>query len=172
MSHRPPNSLRCTTRAVPRLIHWAPWRRPRWPTPARRPTPISASAGAITAASASIPPTDRSGAAAEYSTSLLSGDPANWATWISHFTLAPSVVSSNPAAGSVVTGDASDYLLLDVLRADRSRLDHAWQFHGRRDRREFRGAQRRRPDHHLYFQHLAGHQARLRDDEPSRRVRR
>jgi protocatechuate 3,4-dioxygenase beta subunit/methionine-rich copper-binding protein CopC len=43
---------------------------------------------------------------AEYSTSLLSGFPANWATWISHFSVAPSVVASNPAAGSVVSGTA------------------------------------------------------------------
>ena len=52
-----------------------------------------------------IDPTDGSlWSGAEYATSLLSGDPANWATWISHFTLGPSVISSNPAAGSVVTG--------------------------------------------------------------------
>ena len=41
-----------------------------------------------------------------YATSLLSGDPANWATWISHFSLAPAVISSDPAAGSIVTGTA------------------------------------------------------------------
>jgi methionine-rich copper-binding protein CopC len=43
---------------------------------------------------------------AEYSTSTLSGLPANWATWISQYTLAPTVISSNPAAKSVVTGTA------------------------------------------------------------------
>ncbi len=43
---------------------------------------------------------------AEYSTSALSGMPANWATWISHFEIAPDVVSSNPAANSIVTGSA------------------------------------------------------------------
>jgi hypothetical protein len=43
---------------------------------------------------------------AEYSTATLSGDAANWATWISHFTIAPVVTSSVPAAGSVVTGTA------------------------------------------------------------------
>jgi methionine-rich copper-binding protein CopC/protocatechuate 3,4-dioxygenase beta subunit len=42
----------------------------------------------------------------EYSTATLSGYPANWATWISHWTIAPVVVSSSPAAGSVVTGAA------------------------------------------------------------------
>jgi hypothetical protein len=41
---------------------------------------------------------------AEYATSALSGLPANWATFISHFQIAPSVVSSTPAAGAVVTG--------------------------------------------------------------------
>jgi hypothetical protein len=41
---------------------------------------------------------------AEYSTSALTGDPANWATWISNFVIAPTVVSSKPAANSVVTG--------------------------------------------------------------------
>jgi protocatechuate 3,4-dioxygenase beta subunit/methionine-rich copper-binding protein CopC len=51
-----------------------------------------------------VDPTDGSfWGAAEYSTALLSGDPANWATYIAHFQLAPSVVSSTPAAGSVVT---------------------------------------------------------------------
>jgi methionine-rich copper-binding protein CopC len=42
----------------------------------------------------------------EYSSAALSGFPANWATWISHWTIAPVVVSSSPAAGSVVTGTA------------------------------------------------------------------
>jgi methionine-rich copper-binding protein CopC len=55
----------------------------------------------------SIDPTDGTiWSGMEYSTSLLSGDPANWATWISHFAIAPSVVASNPAAGSVVAGTA------------------------------------------------------------------
>jgi Legume lectin domain/SdrD B-like domain/Bacterial pre-peptidase C-terminal domain/Bacterial Ig-like domain len=54
-----------------------------------------------------IDPTDGSiWSGAEYSTSLLAGFPANWATYISHFVIAPSVISSDPAAGSVVTGAA------------------------------------------------------------------
>jgi methionine-rich copper-binding protein CopC len=54
-----------------------------------------------------IDPTDGSiWTGGEYATSLLSGLPANWATWISHFSLAPTVVSSVPAAGSIVTGAA------------------------------------------------------------------
>ena len=43
---------------------------------------------------------------AEYSTSALSGDPANWATWISRYAVVPQVVSSSPAADSIVTGTA------------------------------------------------------------------
>src|SRR5262249_35268583 len=53
----------------------------------------------------SVDPTDGTiWSGLEYSTSLLSGDPANWATWISHFSIAPTVISSVPAAGEVVTG--------------------------------------------------------------------
>jgi methionine-rich copper-binding protein CopC len=52
-----------------------------------------------------VDPTDGSiWTGAEYATSALVGDPANWATYISHFTIAPVVISSSPAAGSVVTG--------------------------------------------------------------------
>src|SRR5262249_10796673 len=43
-------------------------------------------------------------AEAEYATSLLSGLPRNWATWIAHFPIAPTVVSGDPAVGSLVTG--------------------------------------------------------------------
>ncbi len=54
-----------------------------------------------------VDPTDGSlWSGAEYSTSTLSGYPANWATWISHFSVALSVVSSSPAGGSIVSGTA------------------------------------------------------------------
>ena len=75
----------------------------------RGPPPIrtSPSAGAITAASASTRRTRVDfWSGAEYSTSNLSGYPANWATWISQFAIAPTVISSTPAAGSIVTGTA------------------------------------------------------------------
>jgi methionine-rich copper-binding protein CopC/protocatechuate 3,4-dioxygenase beta subunit len=53
----------------------------------------------------SIDPVDGSiWSGAEYSTSALAGQPANWATFISHFSIAPTVISSDPAAGSIVTG--------------------------------------------------------------------
>jgi hypothetical protein len=52
------------------------------------------------------PTTDAFWSGAEYSTSLLSGQPANWATYISSFSIVPSVVSSSPAAGSIVSGTA------------------------------------------------------------------
>ena len=53
-----------------------------------------------------VDPTDGSiWSGAEYSTSHpRPAIPANWATYISHFAIAPTVVSSTPAAGSVVTG--------------------------------------------------------------------
>ena len=54
-------------------IRRARWRPRPWPRPEPRRTPISPSAGAITAASASTPATARFWSGAEYSTSLLSG---------------------------------------------------------------------------------------------------
>ena len=57
--------------------------------------------------SLAVDPTDGSfWSGAEYSTSALSGYPANWGTWISHYVTYPLVTSSSPAAGSIVTGSA------------------------------------------------------------------
>ena len=54
-----------------------------------------------------VDPTDGSfWSGAEYSTSLLSGYPANWGTYISHLESALSIVSSSPATGSLITGTA------------------------------------------------------------------
>ena len=57
--------------------------------------------------SLAVDPTDGTfWSGAEYSTFALSGDPANWATWISHFVTYPLVTTSSPAVGSIVTGSA------------------------------------------------------------------
>ena len=95
-SRRPPSSPRSMTPAAPRPI------RRTMETPGAgqgrdtRPIPTSPSAGVTTAASPSTRRPARSGARTSTPPSLLVGFPANWATWISHFDLAPSVVSSDP----------------------------------------------------------------------------
>jgi hypothetical protein len=81
-------------------------------------TPVLAHAGTATYSDSAFRWGDYSGIAvdpsapgsfwsgAEYATSALSGMPANWATWISHFSVVPTVISSNPAPQAVVTGTA------------------------------------------------------------------
>ena len=145
-------------------------------------TPVEAHAGTATYADFAfrwgdysgigIDPTDGSiWSGAEYSTSLLSGDPANWATWISHFVIAPTVVSSSPAAGSVVTGAAPTTFSLTFSEPIDPASIVASDFQVDGTGANSAVAQWRWADDHLHLQHLAGHPARPGIDEPPGRVR-